>query len=120
MKQYKRTDRLQEQILRDISSLLEQPLKEHAGGLLTITRVKVTADLRYATIYYSFLGRDEDRRRAESYIEREKGRLRSELARGLRTRNVPELTFKFDPSIEESIRIEQLFEQIKNEGNKNS
>lgn len=120
MKQYKRTDRLQEQILRDVSSLVDQPLKEHAGGLLTFTRVKVTADLRYATVYYSFLGSDEDRRRAEGFLEREKGKIRSGLGRGLRTRNVPELTFKFDPSVEESIRIEQLFEQIKNEGNKNS
>lgn len=100
--------------------MLEQPLRENGGGMLTVTRVKVTADLRYATVYYSFLGSDADRRRAEAYIERQKGSLRSQLGRGLRTRNVPELTFTFDPSIEESIRIEKLFEQIKNEGNKNS
>lgn len=120
MKNYKRTDRLREQILRDISTLLEQPLRELGGGMMTFTKVSVTGDLRYATVYYTFLGTDEQRRKAEAYVQREKGWLRSQLGRGLNTHTVPELTFKFDPSVEESIRIEQLFDQIKNEGNKQS
>ncbi len=118
MKQYKRSDRLQEQVLRDVSTLLEGPLRELGSGLLTFTKVKMTNDLRYATIYYSFLGSDEARARSESYLERERGWIRTQLGRNLRVRNIPEISFKFDPSIEEGIRIEQLFAQIRNEGNK--
>ena len=120
MKQFKRSDRLQEQMLRDVSTLLESPLREQRPGLLTFTRVKMTNDLRYATIYYSFLGDAEARKRAEGYLERERGWIRTQLGRNLRVRNIPEITFKFDPSIEEGIRIEQLFAQIRNEGNKDS
>lgn len=120
MKQFKRSDRVQEQMLRDVSTLLESPLRELGAGLLTFTKVKMTNDLRYATIYYSHLGTDEGRRRSEEYLERERGWIRTKLGRNLRVRNIPEISFKFDPSIEEGIRIEKLFAQIRNEGNKES
>jgi ribosome-binding factor A len=115
MKQYKRSDRLQEQMLRDISQLLDGRLKDVAGGLLTFTRVRLSADLRMATIYYSFLGADEHRARIEAYLAKEKGRIRSKVGKGLSIRYIPEIQFKFDPSIEDSIRMQQLFEQIRHE-----
>lgn len=115
MKQYKRSDRLQAQILRDISQILESPLKDVAGGLVTFTRVRLTNDLRNATIYYSFLGGKEDYQKVVAYLDREKGHIRSQVGRGLSVRHIPEIMFKFDPSIEEGIRMEQLFEQIKHD-----
>jgi ribosome-binding factor A len=120
MKNFKRSDRLQEQMLRDVSNVLASPLRELGEGLLTFTKVRLTSDLRNATIYYSFLGSDAARQRHESFLERERGWIRSQVGRDMRVRHIPEITFKFDPSIEEGIRIEQLFEQIKNEGNKES
>lgn len=120
MKNFKRSDRLQEQMLRDVSSILEGPLRELGDGLMTFTKVRLTADLRNATIYYSFLGSDAARQRSESFLERERGWIRSQVGRNMRVRHIPEIAFKFDPSIEEGIRIEKLFEQIRNEGNKES
>ncbi len=107
-------------MLRDVSNVLASPLRELGEGLLTFTKVRLTSDLRTATIYYSFLGSDAARQRHESFLERERGWIRSQVGRDMRVRHIPEITFKFDPSIEEGIRIEQLFEQIKNEGNKES
>lgn len=106
---------MQEQILRDISLLLDGPLKDAAGGLVTFTRVRLTSDLRNATVYYSFLGSDHDHQKVTAYLEREKGHIRSEIGHGLRVRYIPEFAFKFDPSIEDGIRMEKLFEQIRNE-----
>ena len=118
MKQYKRSDRLQEQLLRDISVLLDRPLADVAGGLVTFTRVRLTGDLRNATVYYSFLGSEENHEKVVAYFAREKGWIRSEVGRGLRVRHIPELYFKFDPSIEEGIKIERLFDQIRDERNR--
>ena len=115
MKQYKRSDRLQEQILRDISTLLHRRLAEVAGGLVTFTQVRLSGDLRNATVYYSFLGNEPDHERVIAFFARERGWIRSEVGHGLHVRHIPEFTFKFDPSIKEGIRIEQLFDQIKDE-----
>jgi ribosome-binding factor A len=112
MKQYKRSARVQVQILRDISQLLSSRLMEVAGGLVTFTQVRLTDDLRYATVYYSFLGSDENHERVVAFFAREKGWIRSQVGQGLSMRHIPEFTFKFDPSIEEGIRMEQLFKQI--------
>jgi ribosome-binding factor A len=56
MRQFKRSQRLSEQMLRDISLLLERELSEYARGLVTFTQVRLTDDLRYAKVYYSYLG----------------------------------------------------------------
>jgi len=115
MKQFKRSDRLQEQMLRDISQILDGRLKDVAGGLVTFTRVRLTSDLRNATIYYSFLGSDENHAKVIAYLAKHKGQIRSEVGHGMRVRYIPEIAFKFDPSIEDSIRMEKLFEQIRHE-----
>ncbi len=113
MKQYKRSDRLSEQILRDISVLLEQQIGELRAGLVTFTRVKLSDDLKYATVYYSSLGNDSQREIVARYLEAEKKRIRKEVGHGLSMRYIPEFSFKFDPSIENSVRIEQLLNEIK-------
>ncbi len=100
---------------RDISHLLERDLAEFAGGMVTFTRVKLTDDLRYAKVYYSFLGTPEDRARVDEYLARRKNKIRHDVGKNLRVRNIPELTFKFDPSVEEGLRIEQLLNEINDE-----
>jgi ribosome-binding factor A len=115
MKHFTRSDRLGGQMLRDVSELLDMELKQVAGGLTTFTRVQLTKDLRYAKIYYSFLGEDEDRKIIEGFLERERRRVRHQLGKNLRIRHIPEITFVFDPSIEHGIRIEQLLNDIKRE-----
>jgi len=102
-------------MLRDISLLLEPELAEYARGLVTFTRVRLTDDLRYAKVYYSYLGPAEDRERVGEFFVRERKRIRGDVGRLMRVRNIPELTFVFDPSVEQGIRIEQLLNEIKNE-----
>jgi ribosome-binding factor A len=114
VKQYRRSDRLQEQILRELGSTLDQELLERFKGLVSFTRVRLSNDLRNATIYYSYLGNPDVKERLAAYFEDEKGHIRSLIGKGLTIRHIPELLFKFDPSIEEGIHMEELFKQMKN------
>ncbi len=112
----RRPVRLGEQILRDISVKMEQELSENVSGLVTFTRVRLSNDLKHATIYYSVLEKAEgDREQVGDYLEREKGHIRRVVGGELRVRYIPEFAFKFDPSIEEGIRIQQLLDEIKSE-----
>jgi len=111
----RRTSRLGEQMLRDISTMLDAELAEKVRGMVTFTRVRLSNDLRYATIYYSVLGSTEEREQVAGYLEREKKRIRHEVGGLMRIRYIPEFEFKFDPSIEEGIRIEQLLNEIKSD-----
>ena len=115
MRQFKRSQRLGEQIHRDLSSLMEGELSEVSPGMVTFTRVKLSDDLRHARVYYSFLGRPEDRERVGAYLDKEKKRIGHMVGRNLRVRNIPEFDFKFDPSIEEGVRIERLLDEIKSQ-----
>ncbi|MDF1545103.1 MAG: 30S ribosome-binding factor RbfA [bacterium] len=111
--QFKRSSRIGVQILRDISTMYDRELGEHLGGLITFTHVKVSDDLRYATVYYSFIGDGLELERVQNVLEAQAKRIRKEIGKGLNIRHIPEFTFKFDPSIKEGIRIEQLLNEIK-------
>ena len=115
MKQFKLSDRLQEQILRELAAVLEQELGERFKGLVSFTHVRLSDDLRNASVFYSYLGKEEVKPKIADFFENEKGRIRSLIGKGLHMRHIPELLFKFDPSIEEGIKLEKLFQRIKNE-----
>ncbi len=115
MRQFKRSQRLGMQMQRDISKLLEQELAERVPGMVTFTHVKLSDDLRNARVYFSYLGNETDRAYVEEYLMRERKRIRSQVGRELRVRHIPELDFKFDPSVEQGLRIEELLEEIKKE-----
>jgi ribosome-binding factor A len=115
MKSFQRSDRLAVQIQRDISRLLETELADQLPSMVTITHVKLTKDLNYARVFYSCLGSEADRAQAEEFLMSERKRLRSLVGRNLHIRHIPEIDFKFDPSVEHGARIEQLLEEIKKE-----
>ncbi len=112
MKQYKRSTRLGEQILRDISQHFQSELSDSAPALTTFTHVRLTDDLRYATIYYSCLGDEKIAETVSGFLIRERKAIRHAVGKHLNTRFIPEFTFKFDPSIAEGIKIEKLLNEI--------
>ncbi len=119
MRQYKRSTRVGEQMLRDISTLMQTELSDMTQILVTFTHVRVSDDLRYATVYYSVLGQKEDDRLAiAAYLAKERKRIQHIVGRNLHIRRIPELRFKYDSSIEEGIRIEQLLNEIKSNSKK--
>jgi len=115
MKQYKRSSRVGEQMLRDISRVMVTDMNDEAPGMITFTHVRVTDDLRYATIYYSCLGQKEQQDAVAGFLDKEKKRIRHMVGRNLGLRRIPEFRFKFDPSVAEGIKIERLLDEIKGE-----
>lgn len=82
-------------------------------GLVTITAVDVTRDLRQARIFVSIMGTDSERAATLEALESMKSHLRSRLARTLRLRVAPELSFKVDESVSRAARIESLLAQVR-------
>lgn len=82
-------------------------------SLITISRVEVSKDKRYADIYVSVLGDDKKRTEVVSYLEEKKGYFRTYVAKNIRMYVAPELRFKEDKGIEATVRIGQLLDSIK-------
>ena len=79
---------------------------------VTITHVKVSADLQLATVYFR-LYNQAHKDQAKTGLERSKGFLRNHLAHNLKLRRVPDLRFFYDESVEHGSRVEALLDQIK-------
>lgn len=109
---FKRSEKVAEAIHEEISSLLIKGVKDPRVGFVTITGVKVTDDLHLATVYFSVIGNEADRKGAESGLNSARGFLRREIGKVLRMRYVPDLLFRFDESVEYGSRIENILKQI--------
>lgn len=106
-------ERLENQIRREISNILQNEVKNSKYGFVTVTDVEVTSDYSFANVYVSFLNTKEltaqDRL---DEINRVKGFVRSQLAKRLTIRKTPDLIFKIDDSIDQGNRIEQIIAEI--------
>lgn len=95
--------------LRDLLvELLERRVRDRRVQNVTIMGVEVSRDLSVARVYYSLLGTPEERRVAQKGLESVAGFLRREAGRHLRLRNIPELRFFYDESLDRGARIEAL------------
>ncbi len=115
MKGYKRTDRLGELLREEIADLIVSgSVKTLNLGFVTITRVRVSADLSYADVYFSVLDGSWDSTKKQ--LEENRGALQVAIGKDLRLKKMPKLRFKEDRSLEHVQRIENLLERIKGEG----
>ncbi|MGH2634235.1 MAG: 30S ribosome-binding factor RbfA [Tepidiformaceae bacterium] len=110
----RRTVRVNELLREQISELLLREVKDPrvSKGLVTITEVQVSPDLRHATVYVSHLGEESERAGLLKGLENSAPFLHRELMHRLAMRNVPTLVFKFDPSIERGARLAELIHQV--------
>ncbi len=110
----RRSDRVAEAIRAEVATFLAEEAKDpRLVGLVTITAVEVTRDLRHAKVFVSILGSDQERTATLAGLESLAGHLRSRLGRVLRLRSAPEIVFTPDPSVGRAARIESLLAQIK-------
>jgi ribosome-binding factor A len=107
-----RRERLQGQIVRELSDVFQNRLRDPRRGFMSVTRVELSADLRHAKVYVSVLGGDEDRREAERVLQRALPFVRGELARRLSVRQVPEILFRIDESLQSSQRILDILDTL--------
>ena len=112
----RRPDRVAEAIREEVAMFLAEGVKDpRVVGLVTVTGVDVTRDLRHAKVYVSILGSDSERAATLDGLASVAGHLRSRIGRALRLRLAPEVSFKLDESIARAARIESLLAQIQND-----
>lgn len=111
-------ERLESQIRKEISNILQNEVKNSKFGFVTVTDVEVTNDYSFATVFVSFLNTKEvsgiDRLEE---INRVKGFVRSQLARRLSIRKTPDIIFKIDDSIDQGNRIDKIIAKINKDKN---
>jgi ribosome-binding factor A len=109
---FKRCEKVAEAIHEEISSLLVKGVKDPRVGFVTVTGVKVTDDLHLATIYFSVIGSEEQKKETEAGLNSAKGYLRREMGKSLRMRYIPDIIFRYDVSIDYGSKIEGILKQI--------
>ena len=108
-----RHERVEEAIRKEVSLIIHDELKDPRVGFITITRVELTKDLRSAKVFYSVLGKEEERKKTQLALDSALGFIRSLVAQRINLRIAPELMFKEDRSTEYSVRIEEVLSQLK-------
>jgi ribosome-binding factor A len=104
----RRTDRVADALQALVAELLLREIKDPRIGLVTITGVKVSPDLRHARVYFSCLGDDAQRAQSLKGLTSAAGFIRSQVARRLNLRVAPEINFEFDNSLEQAERLSRL------------
>ncbi|WP_367607941.1 30S ribosome-binding factor RbfA [Legionella sp. W05-934-2] len=108
---FKRTDRIAELMLRKLSTLIQQEIKDpRLTAMITLSGVHVTSDLSYAKVYFTVLNGDEHE--TKQILNQAAPYLRSVLAKSMTTRKVPELTFVYDTSIEYGKKLSKLIDDV--------
>ncbi len=112
----RRIARLNEQLRADVSELIAREMKDpRLAGLISITGVELSPDLRHAQVYVSVLGTAAERQHTLAALRRAAGFLRTQLATRLTTKRTPDLHFVLDASIERGERIMDLIRQVEHE-----
>lgn len=104
--------RVGEEIKREVSVIIAKEVKDPRLGMLSITDVDVSRDLSFAKVFFSMLGSEEERAETLAGLNRAKGFIRSELAKRLRLRHTPEVTFHFDSSLEQGAKMDALLKTL--------
>jgi ribosome-binding factor A len=98
--------------VREVVSEGVGELKDPRVGFVTITGVETSADLRHATVFVSVLGTESKRDKTLAGLAAAHGVLQARLARELRLKRTPQLTFEYDPTVERGVRMTQLIDEL--------
>lgn len=107
-----RVDKLDSILLRELSIIISQEINDPKLGFPTVTEVDVSPDLNSAKVYVSFLGKNYKKRDGIDTLRRSKGYIKSLLAKRIKLRKIPDLTFLVDDSLDKAERIENIFKDM--------
>ncbi|AKL98172.1 30S ribosome-binding factor RbfA [Endomicrobium proavitum] len=111
---YKRSTRVAELIQHVISELVRE-IKEEGIGFVTVMGIKLTDDLLDARVFYSVLGTDEEKTKADKVLKNKTKEIRHELAGRLNLRRTPTIIFEYDDSTETATKVFDLLKKIEDE-----
>jgi ribosome-binding factor A len=103
--------RVNESVRQVLAETLPE-LKDPRIGLVTVTGVVTSPDLRYATVYVSVLGSEKKRLLSMRALESARGVLQARLSRELHMKRTPQLAFEYDPSVERGVHMSRLIDEL--------
>jgi len=109
----KRSLRVGDQILKEISYLLLERVTDPRVKGITITGVDLSNDLKRARVFFSIMGDRDQVKRAQTGLDSAKGYIKREMGFRLALKYIPEIVFIYDPSLKSGNEMEQLFEKLK-------
>jgi len=108
-----RIEQVNKLLRREISDLLQRQVKDpRLGSFVAITEVSTSPDLRHAKAFVSYIGDKEEKQEILSVLAGASGFFRKELAKRLKLRRIPELSFHWDDSIERGVRLLELINKV--------
>ncbi len=112
-KEFSRTQRVAQQLQKELAVILQREIKDPNLAMTTISSVEVTRDMGYAKVYVTFLTFGDQTPQASLEVLREMAPyIRSLLGKEIRLRVTPELTFIYDESLTEGMRISNLVSNV--------
>ncbi len=111
MKTFSRSDRVAEQIRRELAELIRLELKDPRVRLVTLTDVEVTPDYAHAKVFYTSLTGIEHQEEVAAGLRRASSFLRRELGKRIKIHHLPDLHFVYDVSVERGTHLSQLIDQ---------
>jgi len=110
-KDFSRSLRVADQIQRELADLLQNEIKDPRLNLITLTGVEVSRDYAYAKVFYTALGAQGDNDAIEQGLARASGFLRTHLSKRIKLRQVPQLIFVYDKSVEHGAFLSKLIDE---------
>ena len=110
-----RLNRINEELKKELSGVINYKIKNpNVTGMISVTRVKITPDFKYAKVYVSILNSKNIDKTMEG-LKESSGFMRSELAKTVNLRITPELVFELDDSLEYGEKIDSILKELKKE-----
>jgi len=110
--EFKRADRVSHLVKKEVAKMLTKEVKDPRIGMVTITDVTVSADLRYAHIYYSVMGSEKEIKDSTVGLKQATKFIQRQLGRRIHLRYTPLIDFQFDHSLEYGSHIEKILQSI--------
>lgn len=105
--------RMNGEVQREISKIIAQDIKDpRIHPMTSVVSVEVTPDLKYAKVYVSVLGSEEEKEKTQIGLKSAASHVRSQLAKSLNLRNTPELTFVMDDSIAYGVNMTKRIDEL--------
>ena len=113
MKNNTRMIRINDEIKRELSEIIRSELKDPRIGVMTsVLKVETTNDLKYCKVYVSVLGDDDKKAEVIEGLKNASGFIRKQVATRINLRNTPQFKFELDNSLEYSIKISKLIDEV--------
>jgi len=114
---FKRSDRVAGVLRDNIAAIIQNELKNPEIGFVTVTSVQLSRDLRSARVYVTILGSDEDKDQTLEILKNSIASIKNRLRKRVSLKYMPELQFRYDPSLDQGERIDEILDSL-NQDNK--